>query len=36
MIVRKNFFDHPVKTNEITNENIRKTAPGQGDDYMTS
>ena len=35
MIVRKNFFNHPVKNNEITYENIRKIATGQGDDYIT-
>ena len=29
----KNFFDKPVKNDKITYENIRKIAPGQGDDY---
>ena len=35
MIDGKNFFDQPVKNNEITNENIRKIATGRGDDYTT-
>ena len=34
MINGKNFFDQPVKNNEITYENIRKIATGQGDDYI--
>ena len=29
----KNFFDHPVKNNKVTYENIRKIATDQGDDY---
>ena len=29
------FFDHPVKNNKVTYENIRKTATGQVDDYTT-
>ena len=29
----KNFFDHPVKSDMITYDNIRKIATGQGDDY---
>ena len=35
MIDGKNFFDQPVKNNEVTYENIRKIATGQGDDYKT-
>ena len=35
MIEGKN-FDHPIKNNKITYENIRKIATGQGDDYTTS
>ena len=31
----KNFFDHSVKNNLATNENIRKIATDQGDDYTT-
>ena len=33
MIDGKNFFDQPVKNDEVSYENIRKTAIGQGDDY---
>ena len=32
---RKNFFDQPVKSDKVTNENIRKITTGQGNDYMT-
>ena len=35
MIDGKNFFDQPMKCNKITNENIRKIATGQGDEYTT-
>ena len=35
MIDGKNFFDQPVKNNNVTYENIIKTAIGQGDDYTT-
>ena len=35
MIDRKNFFDHSVKNNKATYDNIRKIATGQGDDYTT-
>ena len=35
MIDGKNFFDQPVKNDEVTYENIRKIATGQGDDYTT-
>ena len=35
MINGKKFFDQPIKNNKVTYENIRKTAPGQGDDYKT-
>ena len=35
MIDRKNFFDHPVKNNKVTYENIRKITTGEGDDYTT-
>ena len=33
MIDAKSFFDQPIKNDNITNENIRKDAAGQGDDY---
>ena len=36
MMDGKNFFDQPVKNNEITYENIRNIATGQGDNYTTS
>ena len=35
MINGENFFDQPIKNNKVTNENIRKIATGQGDDYAT-
>ena len=35
MIDGKNFFDQPIKDNEVTYENIRKINTGQGDDYTT-
>ena len=35
MIDGKNVFDHPVKNDKVTYENIRKIATGQGDDYTT-
>ena len=35
MIHGKNVFDQRVKNNEITYENIRKIATGQGNDYTT-
>ena len=31
----ENSFDHPVKDNKVTYENIRKIATGQEDDYTT-
>ena len=31
----ENFFDQSIKNNKITYDNIRKIAPGQGDDYTT-
>ena len=31
----KNVFDQSIKNNKITYESIRKTATGQGDDYIT-
>ena len=31
----KNFFDQPINNDFKTNENIRKIATGQGDDYTT-
>ena len=34
MFLWKNFFDQPVKNNKVTYENIRKTATGQGHDYI--
>ena len=36
MINGENFFDHPIKNNKVTYENIRKIATGQGNDYTTS
>ena len=35
MINGENFFDQPIKNNEVTYETIRKIATGQGDDYTT-
>ena len=36
MIDGKNFFDQPVKNDDlITCENIQKIATGQGDNYTT-
>ena len=35
MIDGKNLFNQPVKDNEVTYENIRKIATGQGYDYTT-
>ena len=35
MINGENLFDQPVKNNEVTYENVRKIATGQGDDYTT-
>ena len=35
MINWENLFDQPVKNNNVTYENIRKIAAGQGDDYTT-
>ena len=34
-LMKKHFFDHPVKHNKITYENVRKIATGQRDDYTT-
>ena len=34
-LMKKNFFDQPVKNNKITYENVRKIAMGQRDDYTT-
>ena len=31
----KNQYDQPIKSNKVTNENIRKIATGEGDDYTT-
>ena len=31
----KNFFDQAINSNLKTDENIRKIATGQGDDYAT-
>ena len=36
MIDGKNLFDHAVKNNNITCNNIRKIAPGQGYDYTSA
>ena len=33
MINGENLFDQPIKNNEVTYDNIRKIATGQGDDY---
>ena len=35
MIEGENVFDQPVKNDQVTYENIRKIATGQGDDYAT-
>ena len=35
MINGENFLDQPIKNDKVTNENIRKIATGQGDDYTT-
>ena len=35
MINGENFFDQPIKNNNVTYENIRKIAIGEGDDYTT-
>ena len=35
MINGENFFDHPIKDNEVTYENIRKVAIGKGENYTT-
>ena len=35
MINGENFFDQSIKNSEVTYENIRKIATGQGDDYTT-
>ena len=31
----KNFFDQPINSDFKTNENVRRTATGQGDEYTT-
>ena len=36
MIIGKNFFDQPVKSDMRTCDNLPKIAAGQGDDYTTS
>ena len=33
--IKKSFFDQPIKNYEVTYENIRKIATGQGGDYTT-
>ena len=35
MIDGKNFFDQPVRNDNVTYENIGKIAIGRGDDYTT-
>ena len=35
MINGENVFDHTIKNNKVTYENITKIATGQGDDYTT-
>ena len=35
MIDGNNFFDQPIKDNEVTYESIRKIATGQRDNYTT-
>ena len=35
MIDRPNFFDQPIKNDQITYNGIQKIAAGQGDDYTT-
>ena len=34
MIDGKNVFDQPVRNDLITYDNIRKIAPGKGNDYI--
>ena len=36
MINGENFFDQPIKNNNVTYNNIRKIATGQVDEYTTS
>ena len=31
----KNQYDQPIRNNKVINENIRKIATGEGDDYAT-
>ena len=35
MVDGRTFFDQPIKNDLKTNDNIRKIATGQGDDYAT-
>ena len=35
MIDGKNFFDQPIKNDNVTHENIRNITIGKGDDYTT-
>ena len=35
MINGENLFDQLIKNNKVTNENVRKIATGQRDDYAT-
>ena len=35
MINGENFFNHPIKNDKVTYENIRNIATGQRDDYTT-
>ena len=35
MVNGENFFDHPIKDDKVTYENIRKVATGRRDDYTT-
>ena len=35
MIDGRNFFDPPIKNDQVIFDNIQKIATGQGDDYIT-
>ena len=35
LLMKKNFFDQPIKNGQRTYDNIQKNASGQGDDYTT-
>ena len=35
LLMKKNFFDQPIKNGQRTYDNIQKNESGQGDDYTT-